>query len=196
MSPTSPTSDDWEGQSPRKRTQTLPNLTQGAAAARLARDESTFRWSRIQETCEEKDEKTFSEDIFKTLDLQGVSPFTSPLDKTKNIEEEEEEAERTNVTDSERSSTRTADLSPSNAAFTPKAQSTRLTDLYPVREEPLGSASASPQYTPDTQGEGSGNPQSTISRFVELQQSQMLKKLDCYISMQFKVTLRFLKSFH
>ncbi|XP_030647667.1 rho GTPase-activating protein 25 [Chanos chanos] len=70
-SPTSP-SDSW---SPRKRTQTLPSLgcpTGTRAGIEAARN----RWSRIQESFEESDEKTLSEDIFKILDLQSVSLFS------------------------------------------------------------------------------------------------------------------------
>lgn len=66
--PLSSPTDDWTG-SPRKRTQTLPTfncpLTGMAAKADVLN-----RWSRIQESTEEKS-ATFSEDIFKILDLRG-----------------------------------------------------------------------------------------------------------------------------
>ncbi|XP_010874931.1 rho GTPase-activating protein 25 [Esox lucius] len=71
-SPSSPSdSDPWSG-SPRKRTQTLPTLKsplQGSAG----KLEAINRWSRIQEGNEE--EKSFSEDIFKVLDLQRSCLF-------------------------------------------------------------------------------------------------------------------------
>ncbi|MCI4392907.1 hypothetical protein PGIGA_G00151330 [Pangasianodon gigas] len=60
--------------SPRKRTQTLPSM--GAPPGfRASREPSWERWSYLQETLDEKEEKTFSEDIFKILDLQKVSFF-------------------------------------------------------------------------------------------------------------------------
>ncbi|XP_076127549.1 rho GTPase-activating protein 25 isoform X1 [Alosa pseudoharengus] len=170
-SPTCPTSDGWGGQSPRKRTQTLPNLMKGAASVRMARDDATFRWSRIQESCDERDEKTLSEDIFKILDLQGVSQFASPQEK----EEEEDAAEDLTAKDIE-GSPKTTNVSASNVTPTSKAQSARLGDLYPVREEPVGSATASPHHAPDTQGEGTGTPHNTISS-LQQQNKELLAKV-------------------
>lgn len=78
LSPTSPSSmsptvDTWSG-SPRKRTQTLPSLS-GPTGGKVSREPAWDRWSRLQETFDEKDEKTLSEDIFKILDLQKVTLF-------------------------------------------------------------------------------------------------------------------------
>lgn len=74
LSPTSPPPLDILSVSPRKRTQTLPSLC-GPPGFRTSRDPSWDRWSYLQETLEEQDEKTFSEDIFKILDLQKVTLF-------------------------------------------------------------------------------------------------------------------------
>ncbi|XP_062307959.1 rho GTPase-activating protein 25 isoform X1 [Osmerus eperlanus] len=65
--------DPWSG-SPRKRTQTLPSFNCPVAGV-PRRTEALNRWSKIQEVCEEKGEKTLSEDIFKILDLRGGSLF-------------------------------------------------------------------------------------------------------------------------
>lgn len=74
LSPTSPPPVDVLSVSPRKRTQTLPSLG-GPPGIRASREPAWERWSYLQETLEEKDEKTFSEDIFKILDLQKVTLF-------------------------------------------------------------------------------------------------------------------------
>ncbi|XP_027024750.2 rho GTPase-activating protein 25 isoform X1 [Tachysurus fulvidraco] len=74
LSPTSPPPLDILSVSPRKRTQTLPSLS-GPPGFRTSREPSCDRWSYLQETLEEQDEKTFSEDIFKILDLQKVTLF-------------------------------------------------------------------------------------------------------------------------
>ncbi|XP_058230711.1 rho GTPase-activating protein 25 isoform X3 [Hemibagrus wyckioides] len=74
LSPTSPPQSDIMSASPRKRTQTLPSLC-GPPGIRTTRDASFDRWSYLQETLEEHEEKTFSEDIFKILDLQKVKFF-------------------------------------------------------------------------------------------------------------------------
>lgn len=73
-SPASPPLADILSGSPRKRTQTLPSLG-GPPGIRASREPSWERWSYLQETLEEKEEKTFSEDIFKILDLQKVTLF-------------------------------------------------------------------------------------------------------------------------
>ncbi|KAF4074174.1 hypothetical protein AMELA_G00236500 [Ameiurus melas] len=73
-SPASPPPADMLSTSPRKRTQTLPSLG-GLPGFRPSREPSWERWSYLQETLDEKDEKTFSEDIFKILDLQKVTLF-------------------------------------------------------------------------------------------------------------------------
>lgn len=75
LSPASPPPVDVLSASPRKRTQTLPSLG-GAPGNRSSREPAWDRWSYLQETLEEKDEKTFSEDIFKILDLQKVTLFS------------------------------------------------------------------------------------------------------------------------
>lgn len=75
----SPTTDPWPD-SPRKRTQTLPSLG-CPAAGRTGREPGWERWSRFQESFNENEEKTFSEDIFKLLDLQKVTLF-SPTQKS------------------------------------------------------------------------------------------------------------------
>lgn len=66
--PLSPSSDDWF-ESPRKRTQTLPTFN-CPLTGMAAKAEVLNRWSRVQESVEEKAE-TFSEDIFKILDLRS-----------------------------------------------------------------------------------------------------------------------------
>ncbi|XP_023253368.1 rho GTPase-activating protein 25 [Seriola lalandi dorsalis] len=66
--PVSQSIDDWLG-SPRKRTQTLPSFN-CPLTGMAAKAEALNRWSRIQESGEEKS-GTFSEDIFKILDLRG-----------------------------------------------------------------------------------------------------------------------------
>ncbi|XP_076854068.1 rho GTPase-activating protein 25 [Brachyhypopomus gauderio] len=102
VTPTSPCTtsvsavDMWSG-NPRKRTQTLPSLgcpSRGKGSHDAFRD----RWSRLQETFEEIEEKTLSEDIFKTLDLQKVTVFPgkafSDEKSCKEVEEEEEEEDQ------------------------------------------------------------------------------------------------------
>lgn len=66
--PPSPSSDLWHG-GPRKRTQTLPTFN-CPLTGMAAKADALNRWSRIQESSEEKC-GTLSEDIFKILDLQG-----------------------------------------------------------------------------------------------------------------------------
>ncbi|KAM9360957.1 rho GTPase-activating protein 25 [Symphorus nematophorus] len=66
--PLSPSTDDWLG-SPRKRTQTLPTFN-CPLTGMAAKADAINRWSRIQEGTEEKS-GTFSEDIFKILDLRS-----------------------------------------------------------------------------------------------------------------------------
>ncbi|XP_035386001.1 rho GTPase-activating protein 25 [Electrophorus electricus] len=93
------TVDMWSG-SPRKRTQTLPCLgipSRGKESHEPAWD----RWSRLQETFDEKEEKTLSEDIFKILDLQKVTVFPerafgkgTSAEEEKEGQEEEAESER------------------------------------------------------------------------------------------------------
>lgn len=88
-SPTSPPPADVLSASPRKRTQTLPSLG-GPPGFRASREPSWERWSYLQETLDEKDEKTFSEDIFKILDLQKVTLF--PEKQNSNGKEEGKDA--------------------------------------------------------------------------------------------------------
>ncbi|TRY95239.1 hypothetical protein DNTS_023080 [Danionella cerebrum] len=66
--------DTWP-ESPRKRTQTLPSIG-CPSAGRKGSEPNWDRWSRIQESFNESEEKTFSEDIFKILDLQRVTMFS------------------------------------------------------------------------------------------------------------------------
>ncbi|XP_040011687.1 rho GTPase-activating protein 25 [Xiphias gladius] len=66
--PLSPCTDDWLG-SPRKRTQTLPTFN-CPLTGMAAKADALNRWSRIQESVEEKS-GTLSEDIFKILDLRS-----------------------------------------------------------------------------------------------------------------------------
>lgn len=66
--PVSQSTEDWPG-SPRKRTQTLPTFN-CPLTGMAAKADALNRWSRIQESGEEKS-GTFSEDIFKILDLRG-----------------------------------------------------------------------------------------------------------------------------
>ncbi|XP_047236113.1 rho GTPase-activating protein 25 [Girardinichthys multiradiatus] len=70
--PSSPGSDDWSG-SPRKRTQTLPSFN-CPLTGMAAKADALNRWSRIHESGEEKS-GTFSEDIFKILDLRTSGSF-------------------------------------------------------------------------------------------------------------------------
>lgn len=63
--------DDSFG-SPRKRTQTLPTFN--CPLTGMAAKAEALRWSRNQESVEEKSE-TFSEDIFKILDLRTSGSF-------------------------------------------------------------------------------------------------------------------------
>lgn len=81
----SPSSDHWR-ESPRKRTQTLPTFNCPLTGV-VAKAEALNRWSRIQESSEEKC-GTLSEDIFKILHLQGAgSLFGGSQIKTKEDEE-------------------------------------------------------------------------------------------------------------
>lgn len=67
----SPVEDSWTG-SLRKRTQTLPSFSCPATGRELGWE----RWSRFQESFNESDEKTFSEDIFKILDIDKGTIFS------------------------------------------------------------------------------------------------------------------------
>lgn len=88
-SPVSPPPTDVLSGSPRKRTQTLPSLG-GPPGFRTSREPSWDRWSYLQEALDEKDEKTFSEDIFKILDLQKVTLF--PEKQNTNVRDEGRDA--------------------------------------------------------------------------------------------------------
>ncbi|KAM9858833.1 rho GTPase-activating protein 25 [Aulostomus maculatus] len=66
--PPSPSVDNWSG-SPRKRTQTLPTFNCPLTGI-AAKAEALNRWSRIQESVEERS-GTLSEDIFKILHLRS-----------------------------------------------------------------------------------------------------------------------------
>lgn len=66
--PFSSSTEDWSG-GPRKRTQTLPTFN-CPLSGMAAKAEALNRWSRIQESVDENS-GTFSEDIFKILDLRG-----------------------------------------------------------------------------------------------------------------------------
>ncbi|XP_046697117.1 rho GTPase-activating protein 25 isoform X1 [Silurus meridionalis] len=90
---TSPPLSDDLSTSPRKRTQTLPSLG-GPPSFRISRDASLDRWSYLHESLEEKDEKTFSEDIFKILDLQKVTLFPEKQNSNGKDEEKDGTQER------------------------------------------------------------------------------------------------------
>ncbi|KAG1958219.1 rho GTPase-activating protein 25 [Pimephales promelas] len=79
----SPSIDVWPD-SPRKRTQTLPSL--GCPAVVKTGREPWDRWSRFQESFNENDEKTFSEDIFKLLDLQKVTLFSGEKSEKEKVD--------------------------------------------------------------------------------------------------------------
>lgn len=82
---TTPPLDDFLG-SPRKRTQTLPTFN-CPLTGMAAKADALNRWSRIQETPEEKS-GTLSEDIFKILDLRSSgSLFGGSLMGTKKMED-------------------------------------------------------------------------------------------------------------
>ncbi|XP_034027122.1 rho GTPase-activating protein 25 [Thalassophryne amazonica] len=72
--------DDWLG-GPRKRTQTLPTFN-CPLIGMATKAEAVNRWSRIQESVEEKS-GTLSEDIFKILDLRSSSLFGNSQMSTK-----------------------------------------------------------------------------------------------------------------
>ncbi|XP_055017983.1 rho GTPase-activating protein 25 isoform X2 [Boleophthalmus pectinirostris] len=72
-------------ESPRKRTQTLPTFN-CPLTGMAAKAEALNRWSRLQESIEEKS-GTFSEDIFKILDLKS----SGSLFKTTTLSSKEEE---------------------------------------------------------------------------------------------------------
>lgn len=78
-------------ESPRKRTQTLPTFN-CPLTGMAAKTEAVNRWSRLQESLEEKSSGTFSEDIFKILRSSG-SLFSRPTTITKEEEEAKEEKE-------------------------------------------------------------------------------------------------------
>ncbi|XP_041854956.1 rho GTPase-activating protein 25 isoform X2 [Melanotaenia boesemani] len=84
--PTSVSSDDWFG-SPRKRTQTLPTFN-CPLTGMAAKADALNRWSRIQESGEEKSGGTFSEDIFKILDLRGSGLFSGGSQMSNKEEED------------------------------------------------------------------------------------------------------------
>lgn len=70
-------------ESPRKRTQTLPTFNCPLTGV-AAKTEAVNRWSRLQETLEEKTSGTLSEDIFKILDLRSPgSLFSRPASGTR-----------------------------------------------------------------------------------------------------------------
>ncbi|XP_016297305.1 rho GTPase-activating protein 25-like isoform X1 [Sinocyclocheilus anshuiensis] len=97
LSPSSPFSsatDTWPD-SPRKRTQTLPSL--GCPPAGRGREPSWERWSRFQESFNENEEKTFSEDIFKLLDLQKVTLFSGGQKSEKEKVEGQKDTEDTGL---------------------------------------------------------------------------------------------------
>ncbi|KAJ8005844.1 hypothetical protein DPEC_G00122130 [Dallia pectoralis] len=89
-SPSSPSALDAGSGSPRKRTQTLPTLKcpLPGTAGKL---DAISRWSRIQEGNEENEEKSFSEDIFKFLDLQRSCLFDGTLKKDRADREDRED---------------------------------------------------------------------------------------------------------
>uniref|UniRef100_A0A671MZE0 Rho GTPase-activating protein 25-like n=1 Tax=Sinocyclocheilus anshuiensis TaxID=1608454 RepID=A0A671MZE0_9TELE len=98
ISPTSPfssTTDMWPD-SPRKRTQTLPSLG-CPSVGKTVREPSWEHWSRFQESFNENEEKTFSEDIFKLLDLQKVTLFSGGQKSEKEKVEGQKDTENTGL---------------------------------------------------------------------------------------------------
>ncbi|XP_016409327.1 rho GTPase-activating protein 25-like [Sinocyclocheilus rhinocerous] len=98
ISPTSPfssTTDMWPD-SPRKRTQTLPSLG-CPSVGKTVREPSWEHWSRFQESFNENEEKTFSEDIFKLLDLQKVTLFSGGQKSEKEKVEGQKDTEDTGL---------------------------------------------------------------------------------------------------
>lgn len=86
----SPLSPPLHVESPRKRTQTLPTFN-CPLTGMAAKADAVNRWSRLQESLEEKSSGTFSEDIFKILDLRtSGSLFGQPTNATREEEEKEE----------------------------------------------------------------------------------------------------------
>ncbi|XP_028851277.1 rho GTPase-activating protein 25 [Denticeps clupeoides] len=133
-SPSSPPTELWR-ESPRKRTQTLPSLI-SPGSGKLTREDAPYRWSRITEICEEKEEKTLSEDIFKILDLQRVSLFSQKQTEGPQTRMDDECTKRTNS----RSATkpREAPTSPDTAAMARSPPSlVQKAENCPVREEPV-----------------------------------------------------------
>lgn len=88
-SPLSSPPSNLRFQSPRKRTQTLPTFNCPLTGI-AAKTEAVNRWSRLQETLEEKSSGTLSEDIFKILDLHSPGSLFS-RSATSNGEEEKKE---------------------------------------------------------------------------------------------------------
>lgn len=84
---------------PRKRTQTLPTFS-GPLTGMAAKTEALNRWSRIQESIEEKS-GTFSEDIFKILDLKTCGSFFG----TSSLSGREEEMKSRNRRSADRNAT-------------------------------------------------------------------------------------------
>lgn len=82
--PSSPCTDDWLG-SPRKRTQTLPTFN--CPLTGMAAKTEALRWSRIQESVDEKS-ATLSEDIFKILDLRTSGSFFGGSSMSNKAEED------------------------------------------------------------------------------------------------------------
>uniref|UniRef100_A0A672MAP5 Rho GTPase activating protein 25 n=2 Tax=Sinocyclocheilus grahami TaxID=75366 RepID=A0A672MAP5_SINGR len=98
ISPTSPfssTTDMWPD-SPRKRTQTLSSLG-CPSVGKTACEPSWEHWSRFQENFNENEEKTFSEDIFKLLDLQKVTLFSGGQKSEKENIEGQKDTEDTGL---------------------------------------------------------------------------------------------------
>lgn len=94
--PPSPSSDSWHG-SARKRTQTLPTFN-CPLTGMAAKAEALNRWSRIQESIEERG-GTLSEDIFKILELRGSGSIfgVSSIKTKENVETLTTQAESSNA---------------------------------------------------------------------------------------------------
>lgn len=114
-SPLSPPLSDRHFESPRKRTQTLPTFN-CPLTGMAAKAEAVNRWSRLQESLEEKSSGTFSEDIFKILDLRSSgSLFSRPTTTTREEGEEKEKEEKAAVAAGGSEAVASADTSPRKA---------------------------------------------------------------------------------
>lgn len=155
-SPATPPLADIMSVSPRKRTQTLPSLG-GAPGFRASREPSCDRWSYLQEPLDEKDERTFSEDIFKILDLQKVTLFAEKNNSNGKDEGKDTAQER------RCSNGMVKPTEPPQAKAEPQAKPKEISKQSspsPRREEKL-----QPQSVIQKQGDSTTDQQQLITRF-------------------------------